>query len=131
MKLTSSIGSRSHSKCAFGIYLSLAILLLLFSGYSYRVVSGKYQSLAFHLEVPLRHFPLQFNGWVGQDIPIPEVVQKIAGNDDFFNRSYEYGNQFRFSDQRRVSIYVPFTATPRTMLGHRPQKCYVERSPSS
>ena len=101
----------------------LAVALLLFSGAAYWVLAGHLQIVAkspITLPVALKEFPLGVAGWVGQEVPIPETVQKVAGNDDFLNRLYidETTNQW-------VSIYVAYTARPRTMLGHRPQVCYA------
>jgi len=56
--------------------------------------------------------------WTGRDIPIPENIQRVAKNDDFLSRLYINKNK------KWVNLYVPYTARPRTMLGHRPQVCY-------
>lgn len=98
-------------------------VLLLCSGVIYHSVAEHLQGIAespITLPVPLKEFPLEVAGWVGQEVPIPETVQKVAGNDDFLNRLYinETTNQW-------VNIYVAYTARPRTMLGHRPQVCYT------
>jgi hypothetical protein len=101
----------------------LAVLLLIFSGITYRV-------LAFHLKllvatpvelpVPLSAFPKQIGHWSGEDVPIPVNIQRVAGNDAFLNRLFIN----KLSDQW-ANVYIAYTAHPRTMLGHRPQICYV------
>ena len=72
------------------------------------------------LPVPLSKFPDQIRDWVGKDVPIPPNIQRVAGNDDFLNRLYinESTNQW-------ANIYIAYSARPRTMVGHRPQVCYV------
>jgi len=56
--------------------------------------------------------------WTGRDIPIPENIQRVAKNDDYLSRLYIN------KSNKWVNLYVPYTARPRTMLGHRPQECY-------
>jgi hypothetical protein len=99
------------------------VVLLLCSGVIYHSVAEHLQGITespITLPVPLREFPLEVAGWAGQEVPIPIAVQKVAGNDDFLSRLYinKTANQW-------VSIYVAYTARPRTMLGHRPQVCYA------
>jgi hypothetical protein len=63
---------------------------------------------------------MQIGNWRGTDTPIPEYIQRIASNDDSINRLYVYN-----SSNEWVNVYVAYTARPRTMLGHRPEVCYV------
>jgi hypothetical protein len=72
------------------------------------------------LPVPLSNFPMEIHNWKGKDVPINENVQRIAGNDDFLNRLY-----INESENRWANIYIAYSARPRTMLGHRPEVCYV------
>jgi len=101
----------------------LAVLLLITSGIAYRIVVSNLKlvvSTPIELPVPLDYIPSTINNWVGRDVPIPINMQRVAGNDAFLNRLYvdETRNQW-------VNIYIAYTARPRTMLGHRPQVCYV------
>jgi hypothetical protein len=68
----------------------------------------------------LSAFPEQIGNWVGQDVQIPPNIRRVAGNDASLNRLYtnKFNNQW-------ANIYIAYTARPRTMLGHRPQICYV------
>ena len=101
----------------------LAVSLLITSGVAYRIVVSNLKlvvSTPIELPVPLNYIPSKVNNWVGKDVPIPINMQRVAGNDAFLNRLYvdESRNQW-------VNIYIAYTARPRTMLGHRPQVCYV------
>jgi hypothetical protein len=101
----------------------LAFLLIITTGVTYRIVVSKLKlvlSTQIKLPVPLDMIPTKINNWIGKDVPIPTSMQRVAGNDAFLNRLYvdESTNQW-------VNIYIAYTARPRTMLGHRPQVCYV------
>lgn len=100
----------------------LAVVLLVVFGVFYRCVAswlGQVEQTPITLETPLSEFPIQVGKWKGKDVEISESVLKVAGNDDYLSRLYinESANQW-------VTVYVAYTATPRTMLGHRPQVCY-------
>jgi len=95
---------------------------LLAGGVAYRNASAnleKISGLKVRLERPLSEFPININDWRGEDVPIPVNVQKVAGADDFLSRMY-------VNERSRIQtgLYVAYTASPRTMLGHRPQVCY-------
>ena len=101
----------------------LAVLLLISSGLTYRILVSNLKiviSTPIELSVPLDYIPKRIKSWIGKDVPIPISMQRVAGNDAFLNRLYvdEKRNQW-------VNIYIAYTARPRTMLGHRPQVCYV------
>lgn len=101
----------------------LVVILVVLSGVAYRVLASRLKLVAetpIALAVPLCAFPLEIGNWTGKDVPIPENIQRVAGNDDFLNRLY-----INESNNEWVSVYVAYTARPRTMLGHRPQVCYV------
>jgi hypothetical protein len=104
------------------VWVSSAILLIL-SGIGYRVLASRLELGAktpILLPVPLSAFPAEIGNWSGKDIPIPKNVQRVAGNDDFINRLY-----INKSNNEWANVYIAFTARPRTMLGHRPEVCYV------
>ncbi len=101
----------------------LGLVLLVCGGVTYRVVALRLKlvvSMPVVLPVPLDALPAQIGHWVGEDVPIPANIQRVAGNDAFLNRLYtnKISNQW-------ANVYVAYTAHPRTMLGHRPQVCYV------
>ena len=118
-----SDNKNSATRPVTGIWLwPLTVVLLIFSGIAYRSVAEHMQSVAgspITLPVALNEFPLEVGQWSGREVPIPANVQRVAGNDDFLSRLYV--NQ---ATGQWASIYVAFTARPRTMLGHRPQVCY-------
>jgi hypothetical protein len=100
----------------------LAVVILLASGIVYRVAASRLEIITktpIALPVPLKLFPSEVTDWVGQDVPIPPNIQRVAGNDDFLNRLY-----VNKRTNESANIYVAYSARPRTMLGHRPQVCY-------
>jgi len=93
------------------------------AGVVYRVTASRMRAIVespIALPVPLKAFPLTINGWTGKDMPVTETVERVADTDDFLNRLYidNATNQW-------ANVYVAYSARPRTMLGHRPQVCYV------
>ncbi|MBN1788200.1 MAG: EpsI family protein [Sedimentisphaerales bacterium] len=101
----------------------LAVVLLIFSGVAYRVITSRLELIVttpIKLPVQLNDFPMHVGNWSGKDVPIPENVLRVAANDDSMNRFYinELSNRW-------VNIYIAYSARPRTMLGHRPRVCYV------
>ncbi len=105
------------------LVLGASIVLVVLSGITYRVMASRLETVVgkpIELPIPLSSFPMQVGVWAGKDVPIPPNVQRVAGNDDFLNRLYinESTNQW-------VNLYVAYSARPRTMLGHRPEVCYV------
>ena len=99
-----------------------ALLLLISTGGLYQSLARKMDRFSqepIRLPLPLQSFPLQVRGWEGADIPIPKTIQEVAGNDDFLNRAYVQAEA-----QQSATVYVAYSARPRTMQGHRPQECY-------
>lgn len=101
----------------------LTFLLLVSSGITYRVLAARLKLIVdtpVELPVSLDTFPEKIGHWAGKDVPIPPNIVRAAGNDDFLNRLFvnKYSNQW-------VNLYIAYTAHPRTMMGHRPQICYV------
>ena len=111
------------AKISTSLVLGLSLVLLILSGVAYRVLASHLKLIVktpIELPVPLIAFPARIGAWVGKDVPIPPNIQRVAGNDDFLNRVYinESANQW-------ANIYIAYSARPRTMLGHRPEICYV------
>lgn len=101
----------------------LAVLLLVCSGITYRVLASRLRLVVdtpVELPVPLSAFPNKIGPWMGKDVPIPKNIQRAAKNDAFLNRLY-----MNKSNNQWANVYIAYTAHPRTMLGHRPQICYV------
>ncbi len=118
----SSIPFRTGKMPIFWVWI-LAVLLLVCSGVTYRVLAYRLKLIVdtpVELPVPLSAFPKQIGLWAGKDMPIPPNIQRAAGNDAFLNRLFinKLSNQW-------ANVYIAYTAHPRTMMGHRPQICYV------
>ncbi len=111
--------SARSGRISKSLALSLSLVLLILSGTAYRIMASRPET-AIELPVPLTNFPIEAGGWVGKDVPIPANIQRVAGNDDFLNRLY-----INKPNNEWVNVYVAYSARPRTMLGHRPQVCYV------
>ncbi len=100
-----------------------AVLSLLLAGVFYRSEARRLEaigSIPARLPSPLSALPMVIGNWEGRDIAIPEVVQKVAANDDFVCRLYVN----RLTGQW-AKLYVGFSGRPRTMIGHKPTVCYV------
>jgi len=118
-----------HSKCAprdkmpVWFAWTLAVLLLMAAGITYRLFAS-HLNLAvktpIELPVALSAFPKQIGPWAGKDVPLPENIQRVAQNDDFLNRLYTNS-----STNGWANVYIAYSARPRTMVGHRPENCYV------
>jgi len=97
--------------------------LLISSGITYRVLASRLKLVVdtpVELPLPLSAFPIKVGQWVGRDVPIPQNIQRVAGNDAFLNRLF-----INDLSKQWANVYIAYTAHPRTMLGHRPQICYV------
>jgi len=102
---------------------ALAVIALLSAGTVYRVAASRLKLVTetpMVLPVSLSVFPAEIRDWTGKDVPISRNIQRVAGNDDFLNRLYINNSKGQWAN-----VYVAYTARPRTMLGHRPQVCYV------
>lgn len=99
-----------------------AAVLLLAGGVGYRVVAayvGAEMAHPIRLDPPLSSLPLVIGAWQGEEVPLREGVVRIAGNDDYVSRVYRHAET-----GETVSLYIGYTARPRTMLRHRPSVCY-------
>lgn len=99
-----------------------ACSLLIGAGFAYRTAAARLNvitSSPITLPVPLSQFPKSIGAWEGKDIPLSLAIQRVAGNDDFVNRRYE-----NTAERAWASVYIAYTARPRTMKGHKPQICY-------
>jgi len=122
VEIYDSIPFRTGKVPVFLVWI-FAVLLLVSSGITYRVLASRLKLVVdtpVELPVPLSAFPKQIGNWTGKDVQIPVNIQRAAKNDAFLNRFFinEVSNQW-------ANVYIAYTAHPRTMLGHRPQICYV------
>jgi len=100
----------------------LTVVLLICSGIAHRLAASRLNAVVgtpVSLPVPLSQFPFELANWTGRDIPVSATVLKVAGNDDYFLRSYT-----NTATGQRANVYVGYSARPRTMRGHRPAICY-------
>jgi hypothetical protein len=122
IEIFDSIPLKTGKVSVFLVWI-FAVLLLVSSGITYRVLASRLKLVAetpVELPVPLSAFPKKIGNWVGKDVSIPANIVRAARNDAFLNRFFknEVSNQW-------ANVYVAYTAHPRTMLGHQPQICYV------
>jgi hypothetical protein len=122
IEIFDSISFRLGKVPLFMVWI-FAVLLLVSSGITYRVLAYRLKLVVdtpVKLPVPLSAFPKNIGNWVSKDVPIPTNIVRAARNDAYLNRFFvnEASNQW-------ANVYIAYTAHPRTMLGHRPQICYV------
>jgi hypothetical protein len=107
----------SHGACA------AAIAVMLVCGTTYRALAERVNRIAsqpIRLPLPLASIATDIGRWSGKDVPLSESVIKTAANDDYVNRLY-----LDESQRQWANLYIAYSARPRTMLGHRPDICYV------
>jgi len=101
----------------------LAVSAVLLAGVGYRV-AAYHLKLAIDkpivLPLPLSAFPAEIYGWKGKDVPVPKLIQQTAGNDDYLYRFFIHKSTGQWA-----KVYIAYSSHPRTMLGHRPEVCYV------
>ena len=104
----------------------LAVLLLIGSGITYRVLADRLQALLdrpITLPIPLKDFPKRLGDWLGEDQLIRQVTKEYMEEhfaDDFINRHYVNTKTREWAD-----VYVVYCASrPAGILGHRPRVCY-------
>jgi EpsI family protein len=104
-------------------YYIVALVMLIASGIGYRAIA-KYLKVFEEMPVKLsRHlaeFPVQVGDWTGRDVPVPTGTLEVAHNEDYLYRLYTSSKNTDW-----VNLYIAYTTSPRNMLGHKPQKCYV------
>ena len=120
--MTDSSGEKVHRRFNW-LTTSMGLLLLVASGIGYRAMAKYlriYEEMAVKLPRQLAVLPMQCGDWAGKDVPISISTLRVARNDDYINRLYIDGKNNEW-----VNLYIAYTARPRNMLGHKPQKCYV------
>jgi hypothetical protein len=107
-------------------FWTLAIVLLIFAGITYRVLASHLDltaDTAISLPVPLSTFPSKIDSWVGSDLPIPTTTKEYMETnfaDDFFSRRYVNTETNIWAD-----VYVVYCSSlPGGVVGHKPQVCY-------
>jgi hypothetical protein len=117
---------RTYSKISGWLIWSLAVLLLVSSGITYRLLASHMHVLSLKpvsLPVPLSNFPKQIRNWKGKDLDIPNTTKEYMEKnfaDDFLSRRY-----FNTETQAWADIYIVYCSSrPGGVLGHRPRVCY-------
>ena len=104
-------------------FWTLALLLLISSGFTYRVLASKAANTSINLPVPLSEFPKVIDNWIGTDVAIPTITREYMERnfaDDYISRRYDNSDT-----QSWVDVYVVYCSTrPGGMLGHSPTVCY-------
>jgi EpsI family protein len=116
---------KARQKREIPIWLAgaIATVILLFADVGYHQLAAKLEvvsSTPIELPFPLKLLPVQIGGWTGEDIPISETIQRVTGCDDYLNRLYVHR-----VNNRWVNVYIAYSARPRTMVGHKPEVCYI------
>jgi len=103
----------------------LAVLLLVLSGITYRLLASHFELLfdtPISLPVPLSALPAQIGNWVGTDLAIPTTTKEYMEKnfaDDFLTRRY-----INAATQAWADVYIVYCSSrPGGILGHRPPIC--------
>ena len=104
----------------------LAVLLLVSSGVTYRVLASHLELLfdtPISLPVPLSALPARIGSWVGTDLTIPTTTKEYMEKnfaDDFLTRRYINAATGAWAD-----VYIVYCSSrPGGILGHQPRVCY-------
>lgn len=98
------------------------ILILAMVGFGQRWLRRTMEAsaaLPVSLEKPLSTLPPRIGTWEGTEVPMDSRVAERTANDDHINRRY-----VDLASNRFVDLFVAYSASPVTMLGHRPDRCY-------
>ncbi|MBC8481201.1 MAG: exosortase-associated EpsI family protein [Planctomycetes bacterium] len=104
-------------------FFLLGLSLIIISGGFYRHQLEKISLAASKkpsLKKNLASFPMIKGQWEGSDVEISENILRIAGSDDYLNRLY-----IDKDTPKWVMLYIAYSSRPRSMIGHKPQACYV------
>jgi hypothetical protein len=104
----------------------LAVLLLVFSGITYRLLASHFELLfdtPISLPVPLSALPAQIGDWMGTDLAIRSTTKEYMEKnfaDDFLSRRY-----INPATQTWADVYIVYCSSrPGGILGHQPRVCY-------
>jgi hypothetical protein len=112
-------------KLSTWVLWALAVITIIVSGVSYRVLANRLKpaNAPIKLPVPLSAFPIQIGNWVGSELPIPATTREYMEEnfaDDFFSRRYVNSAEGIWAD-----VYMVYCSSrPSGILGHRPGVCY-------
>jgi len=105
----------------------LAVLLLVLSGITYRLLASHFELLfdtPISLPVPLSALPARIGSWVGTELAISTTTKEYMKKnfaDDFLTRRY-----INAATQAWADVYIVYCSSrPGGILGHRPRVCYT------
>jgi len=120
------VGGVGKGRASVAVAATLAVLLLVAAGVSYRVVAAGLKTALTtptKLPTPLSELPMRIDGWVGEDVDIPEVTKRYMETnfaDDYVSRRYS-----RALDRIHADVYVVYCASrPGGIVGHKPRVCF-------
>lgn len=100
---------------------AVAIVVIVTSGFGYRAyfrsLKRTTDRIVFPRETLNQNFPVEFDGWVGRDLPLDEQIFKTADIDDYLQRGYQRGTD-------SVTLYIAAGVRARDLVPHRPDVCY-------
>ena len=103
--------------------MTLTVLILIFSGITYRVLAFRITDTSINLPVPLDKFPLVIGDWEGSELSIPTITREYMEKnfaDDYMSRRYINNRLKTWAD-----VYIVYCSSrPGGMLGHQPTVCY-------
>jgi EpsI family protein len=97
--------------------------LMLVFGLAYRVVAARLESPADTTPISpaaLMRFPLQFDDWTGEEVPMDAAIVRVTDTDAHLNRRYA-----RRGGPETVSFYIASGVKARDLMPHRPEVCYT------
>lgn len=101
----------------------LAVLILISTGVTYRVLKSFTADTVINLPIPLKTIPMLIGNWTGMDLSIPTITREYMEKnfaDDYISRRYTNSKTQAWAD-----IYIVYCASkPGSMLGHQPRVCY-------
>jgi len=120
------VGARRSGDVSVWLVWILAVMLLVSSGITYRLLASHLELLfdtPISLPVPLSAFPTQIGNWIGADLAIPNTTKEYMEEnfaDDFLSRRYINPATRAWAD-----VYIVYCSSrPAGVLGHRPRVCY-------
>ncbi len=111
---------RADNRGGVGVSAIVAIVLLIGCGAAYRIATARLADVSGCVPLPrgtLEALPTKIGSWVGEDMPLSEVVVEATDTDDHVSRVYtRYGGG--------VALFVAYGVRFRDLAPHRPEVCY-------
>lgn len=101
---------------------AVAAAVLLAAGAGYRAAAAALEAALREpilLARPLGDLATHLGAWHGTEMELPPGALDVVRVNDHVSRRY-----IREGGRSEVSLYVGFSARPRSLLGHRPSVCY-------